>query len=253
MRASSTVKHACVAARIGDDAKRGAANMSILASRATKCPAQGGAGSKRRVLGWRVVGRKRDRRRVEEGPRSFFRGSDLEGGRGRRAVPLRLISGRIPNLKLGPLLHLDSRPSGDAPRTRSLAEWCGKGRARLRPRFLNGALVRLLPQTSLRRTGRSRTPETRIGPDTTRSRPVPRSHPRKRGPCSTFRRSLFHFPAVPAPRSGASPILAATPCGLARVLAHGFVASPLLSRSKRRALLRALSQDRASASRVLPC
>jgi len=116
MRASSTVKHACVAARIGDDAKRGAANMSILASRATKCPAQGGAGSKRRVLGWRVVGRKRDRRRVEEGPRSFFRGSDLEGGRGRRAVPSRLISGRIPNLKLGPLLHLDSRPSGDAPR-----------------------------------------------------------------------------------------------------------------------------------------
>ena len=188
-----------------------------------------------------------------DAPRSFFRGSDLEGGRGRRAIPLRLISGRIPNLKLGPLLHLDSRPSGDAPRARSLAEWCGKGRARLRPRFLNGALVRLLPQTSLRRTGRSRTPETRIGPDTTRSRPVPRSHPRNRGPCSTFRRSLFHFPAVPAPRSGASPILAATPCGLARVLAHGFVASPLLSRSKRRTLLRALSQDRASASRVLPC
>jgi len=194
MRASSTVKHACVAARIGDDAKRGAANMSILASRATKCPAQGGAGSKRRVLGWRVVGRKRDRRRVEEGPRSFFRGSDLEGGRGRRAVPLRLISGRIPNLKLGPLLHLDSRPSGDAPRTRSLAEWCGKGRARLRPRFLNGALVRLLPQTSLRRTGRSRTPETRIGPDTTRSRPVPRSHPAS-GP-------LLHVPPIPLPLSG---------------------------------------------------
>jgi hypothetical protein len=58
---------------------------------------------------------------------------------------------------------------------------------------------------------------------------------------------------VPAPRSGASPVLAATPCGLARVLAHGFVASPLLSRCKRRALLCALSQDRASASRVLRC
>ena len=101
-----------------------------------------------------------------DAPRSFFRGSDLEGGRGRRAIPLRLISGRIPNLKLGPLLHLDSRPSGDAPRARTFAEWCRKGRARLRPRFLNGALVRLLPQTSLRRTGRSRTPETRIGPDT---------------------------------------------------------------------------------------
>jgi len=50
-----------------------------------------------------------------------------------------------------------------------------------------------------------------------------------------------------------APILAATPCGLARVLAHGFVASPLLSRSKRRALLRALSQNRASASRVSLC
>ena len=50
-----------------------------------------------------------------------------------------------------------------------------------------------------------------------------------------------------------APVLAATPCGLARVLAHGFVASPLLSRSKRRALLRALSQNRASASRVSRC
>jgi hypothetical protein len=188
-RAYNTMKHACVAARIGDDAKRGAANMSILASRATKCPAQGGAGSKRFMLGWRVVGRKRG-------------------------------------------------PSGDL------------------------------------------TPETRIGPDTTRSRPVPRSHPRKRGPCSTFHRppgaghgsagsavltracTVASRKRVPAPRSGASPILAATPWkqlaysrisrGLARVLAHGFVASPLLSWSKRRALLRALSQNRASASRVLP-
>ena len=68
---------------------------------------------------------------------------------------------------------------------------------------------------------------------------------------------------APAQRSGASPILAATPAqaseypmaslGLARVLAHGFVASPLLSRSKRRALLRALSQNRASAARVSSC
>ena len=160
-RVPNTMKHACVAARIGDDAKRGAANMSILASRATKCPAQGGAGSKRCVLGWRVVGRKRG-------------------------------------------------PSGDL------------------------------------------TPETRIGPDTTRSRPVPRSHPASG--------ALLHVPPIPlplsgdpAPRSGASPVLAATPCGLARVLAHGFVASPLLSRSKRRALLRALSQNRASASRVSSC
>ena len=36
LRFYNTMKHACVAARIGDDAKRGAANMSILASRATK-------------------------------------------------------------------------------------------------------------------------------------------------------------------------------------------------------------------------
>jgi hypothetical protein len=37
----------------------------------------------------------RDRRKVEEGPRAFW-GSDLEGGHW-AAVPLRLISGRIPN------------------------------------------------------------------------------------------------------------------------------------------------------------
>jgi len=180
IRAPKMIKHACVAARIGDGAKRGAANMSILASRATKRPAQGGAGSKRFVLGWRVEARKRG-------------------------------------------------PSGDL------------------------------------------TAKTRIGPVATRSWPVPRSHPRKRGPCSAFHRppgagqvsagravltracTVASRKRVPAPRSGASPVLAATPCGLARVLAHGFVASPLLSRSKRRALLRALSQNRASASRVLPC
>ena len=180
VRVYNTMKHACVAARIGDGAKRGAANMSILASRATKRPAQGGAGSKRFMLGWRVEARKRG-------------------------------------------------PFGDL------------------------------------------TAKTRIGPVATRSWPVPRSHPRKRGPCSAFHRppgaghgsagsavltracTVASRKRVPAPRSGASPILAATPCGLARVLAHGFVASPLLSRSKRRALLRALSQNRASASRVSWC
>ena len=57
----------------------------------------------------------------------------------------------------------------------------------------------------------------------------------------------------PAQRSGALPIVAATPCGLARILAHDFVASHLLSRSKRRVSLRVLSQNRASASRVLSC
>jgi len=41
------------------------------------------------------------------------------------------------------------------------------------------------------------TPETRIGPDTTRARPAPRSHTRKRGPCSTLRRSLLNVSAHP--------------------------------------------------------
>ena len=144
-RVPNMMKHACVAARIGDDAKRGAANMSILASRATKCPAQGGAGSKRCVLG------------CDPGAGQWSAGCAV--------------------------------------------------------------LTRAFTVASRKR--------------------------------------------VPAPRSGALPILAATPAraseypmttqGLARVLAHGFVASPLLSRSKRRALLRALSQNRDSASRVSSC
>ena len=60
-----------------------------------------------------------------------------------------------------------------------------------------------------------------------------------------------------------APILAATPnnmrtnslriMGLARVLAHGIVESPLLRMTKPRAFLRALSQNRASASRVSLC
>jgi hypothetical protein len=41
--------------------------------------------------------------------------------------------------------------------------------------------------------------------------------------------------------------------GLARVLAHGIVESPLLRMTKRRAFLRALSQNGASASRVSLC
>jgi len=59
--------------------------------------------------------------------------------------------------------------------------------------------------------------------------------------------------AAPAKAAAPKAEAAATPCGLARVLAHDFVASPLLSRSKRRVLLRVLSQNRASASRVSPC
>jgi hypothetical protein len=43
------------------------------------------------------------------------------------------------------------------------------------------------------------------------------------------------------------------PKGLARVLAHGIVESPLLRMTKLRAFLRALSQNRDSASRVSLC
>jgi hypothetical protein len=41
--------------------------------------------------------------------------------------------------------------------------------------------------------------------------------------------------------------------GLARVLAHGIVESPLLRMTKPQAFLRALSQNRASASRISLC
>ena len=72
--------------------------------------------------------------------------------------------------------------------------------------------------------------------------------PGNRGPCSTFRR-VADFGRNP----GTDICIPMVIQGLARVLAHGFVASPLLSRSKRRALLRALSQNRDSASRVSLC
>jgi hypothetical protein len=62
--------------------------------------------------------------------------------------------------------------------------------------------------------------------------------PRCADPCSTFRC---------AADSGSNPL------GLARVLAHGIVASHLLRMTKPRVLLRALSQNRASASRVSFC
>ena len=65
-----------------------------------------------------------------------------------------------------------------------------------------------------------------------------RSHPRRRGPCSTLRR---------AADSGCNPL------GLARVLAQHFVASHLLRMTKPRVLLRVLSQNRDSASRVSSC
>ena len=58
----------------------------------------------------------RDRRRAEEGPRTFsVRGSDLGGDQGRRAIPFASDLRSHPQIKLGPLLRLDSRPAcGDA-------------------------------------------------------------------------------------------------------------------------------------------
>jgi hypothetical protein len=53
--------------------------------------------------------------------------------------------------------------------------------------------------------------------------------------------------------NAASAYSGCNPYGLARVLAHGIVESPLLRMTKQRAFLRALSQNRASASRVSLC
>lgn len=58
----------------------------------------------------------RDRRRAEEAPRTFcVRGSDLGGDQGRRAIPCASDLRSHPQIQLGPLLRLDSRPArGDA-------------------------------------------------------------------------------------------------------------------------------------------
>ena len=68
-----------------------------------------------------------------------------------------------------------------------------------------------------------------------------------------------HTSTVASPQAG--PLLQAAvrrrfwlqPFGLARVLAHNIVASHLLRMTKSRVLLRVLSQNRDSASRVSPC
>jgi hypothetical protein len=98
-----------------------------------------------------------------------------------------------------------------APRTRSLEEWCGQGRkGRSFENASPGRFGPLPPQACARRgaarsaakvgtfarrvVARKRGPcgdltaKTRTGPVTTRSGPVPRSHPRKRGPCSVSHR-----------------------------------------------------------------
>ena len=81
-----------------------------------------------------------------------------------------------------------------------------------------------------------------------------------RPPRDASLRDLPIFPILPASSASPAPILAATPNNmrtnhlrimwLARVLAHGIVESPLLRMTKQRAFLRALSQNRDSASRV---
>ena len=93
----------------------------------------------------------RDRRRAEEGPRTFsVRGSDLGGDRGRRAIPFASDLRSHPQLRLGPLLHLDSRPAcGDAtvePANARSSPAC----ARLRGHIPEGALFR--PPTRTART-----------------------------------------------------------------------------------------------------
>jgi hypothetical protein len=50
----------------------------------------------------------------KRGPEVLIRGSDLEGGRGRRAVPPRLISGRIPKKSWGPCSTSTAAPLAGA-------------------------------------------------------------------------------------------------------------------------------------------
>ena len=78
-------------------------------------------------------------------------------------------------------------PSGDAPRTRSLEEWCGQGRTR--PHSMSADRVALRPlRPKLAPAGSGRTAKTRTRPVATRVWSAPRSHPRKRGPCSALHR-----------------------------------------------------------------
>ena len=69
--------------------------------------------------------------------------------------------------------------------------------------------------------------------------------PRFAEPCSALRRSLLHAPVRRR--------FWLQPFGLARVLAHGVVVSPLLRMTKPQDFLLALSQNRDSASRVSSC
>ena len=209
----------------------------IWPSRPTKCPAQGGAGSKRRVLGWRVVGRKR-------GP----------------------FGDLTPETRIGPDTTRSRPVSRSHPRRRgpcsTLHRPPGAGHESAVMRGTHTRLRGRIPASGARRRaeegplwGSDPGDAHGIGIGTTRPRSAPRSHPAS-GP-------LLHVAPIPAPRCGASPILAATPAqafeyptvfqGLARVLAHGFVAHLAHIPDMGGGSLRALSQNRDSASRVSLC
>src|SRR4030095_6720850 len=109
----------------------------------------------------------------------------------RVASQVRMTARRRDDAKVGTLARRvvarKTGPSGDAPRTRSLEEWCGQGRTR--PHSVMFARVATRPlRPKLAPVGSGRTAETRMRPVATRLGPVPRSHPRKRGPCSTLYR-----------------------------------------------------------------
>jgi hypothetical protein len=129
------------------------------------------------------------RRSVEQGPpesgrgapKVLVRGSDLEGGRGRRAVPLRLISGRIPKKTWGPCSTSTAAPlAGMRPRRR--AQDRGYWRAHVPLRGAGGT--------------RSRGPvfgDATVEPAMSASQPAQcassRSDP-QRGPSSSLRRAI---------------------------------------------------------------
>jgi hypothetical protein len=144
----------------------------------------------------------RDRRRAEEGPRTFsVRGSDLGGDRGRRAIPFASDLRSHPQVNLGPLLRLDSRPAcGDATvqpansvsttgLTRVSAVRSPEGPLFRAPTRLAGVSAASAERERAGGAGRGMRPG--VARIARRSGALdgtpPRSHP-QRGPCSALRR-----------------------------------------------------------------
>jgi hypothetical protein len=180
-RAPNMMKHACVAARIGDGKAPGEGNSSFYCQ------------DEQRGVAWRAE--------------------------------------QVPSA-----VCLDATPQGDRKRTEST-------------RFSHPSAV-ASPQAGASEGGRGFPLGSDPG-DAQRDQHV-RAHDRlhgripvKRGPCSALRRSLLH--AAVRRRFWLQPF------GLARVLAQHIVASHLLRITKSRVLLRVLSQNRDSASRVSSC